>query len=55
MRSNWSKLRLQNRDLLQKQGELESGYRKQLERVHQDNKRHFEKLETAAAFRVRQA
>ena len=51
VRSNWNKVQTQNRDLLARQGEMESDYRQRLERVHQENQRHFEKLETAAAFR----
>lgn len=53
MRGNWNRARLENSELRQAQSDLEVDYRKRLEKVHQDNQRQFEKLETASAFRVR--
>ena len=53
VRGNWNRARLENSELRQAQSDLEVDYRKRLEKVHQDNQRQFEKLETASAFRVR--
>lgn len=53
VRANWKRAQEQNSGLQQKQTQLESEYRERFERIQQENRRQIEKLETAAAFRVR--
>ncbi|WFD30276.1 hypothetical protein MSPP1_001293 [Malassezia sp. CBS 17886] len=51
VRANWSRAEQQNTVLQQQHGTREAEYRQRLERMQQENVRHLEKLETAAAFR----
>lgn len=55
VRANWNRVQEQNAALHQEQSQQETAYRARLEQIQQENRRHLEKMETAAAFRVGEA
>lgn len=53
VRSNWNRVQQENQQLQHQQSQLAQEYHQKLDTMQKENRRTMERLETAAAFRVR--